>query len=106
MNLKENLSRSKEVLGAYFRQGAKELAGAFYGAGTVAQHPEYGMAFSKTPGQVADGLRGVEHSGMSRDDTAPSMLDRYTQPAPEQEATAPEYDSPTIEQDIPELDRD
>ena len=61
MNPRENVSRSKEVLGAYFRQGLHELGAAFYGGGTAAQHSEYGMIGTRTPGQVADGLRAAGH---------------------------------------------
>lgn len=106
MNLQENLSRSKEVLGAYFRQGAKELGNAFYGGGSVAQHSELGMAFTKTPGEITAGMRGESGASPSYDDTSPSMLDRYTQTAPEQESTAPERDSHTIEQEATEIDRE
>lgn len=108
MNFQQNLSRSKEVLGAYLRQGAKELANAFYGGGTIAQHPELGMAFTKTPGEITAGMRGEQSPGLSRDDPAPSpsMLDRYTQPMPEQEAAAPDRESHTIEKEAPEIERD
>jgi|GEM_PF-1714620 len=118
MNLQQNLSRSREVLGAYLRQGAKELANAFYGSGTVAQHPELGMAFTKTPGEITAGMRGERSPGLVRDDPAPSpsVLDKYTQPAPEQEVTAPELDShspqqgspqqQTPQQEAPEIERD
>ena len=57
MTLKENWSRTKEVLGAYFRHGMHELGAVFYGHGTAAQPAEYGMLATRTPGQVADGLR-------------------------------------------------
>ena len=72
MNLKENMLRSKEVLAAYFRQGAHELGAAFYPSGTAAQHPEYGMAFTRTPGEIADGMRGRETD--ARDNVEPSQL--------------------------------
>lgn len=106
MNLRENLSRSKEVLGAYFRQGAKELGNAFYDGGSVAQHAELGMAFTKTPGEITAGMRGEHAAAPSYDDTSRSMLDRYTQPAPEQEVAASERDSHTIEQQTMEIDRE
>ena len=51
MNAKENLSRSKEVLGAYWRQGLHELGSVFYGPGSAAQHPQTAivMAFVRAP---------------------------------------------------------
>ena len=94
------------MLGAYFRQGAKELGNAFYDGGSVAQHAELGMAFTKTPGEIAAGMRGESVATPSYDDTSPSMLDRYTQPAAGQENTVPERDSNTIEQEAPEIDRE
>ncbi len=106
MNLRENLSRSKEVIGAYLRQGAKELANAFYGGGTVSQHAELGMAFTKTPGEITAGMRGEQPRETSRDSDVLSMLDKYTQPAPEQEVTAPDRDSLTVQQEAPEIERD
>ena len=72
MNLRENWRRSKEVLGAYFRQGFHELGAIFYGPGTVVQPPEYGMAATKTPGEVADGIRGTRGPSASRDE--PGLL--------------------------------
>jgi hypothetical protein len=83
MNFRENMSRSLEVLSAYWRQGLRELGAALYQAGTAAQHPEYGMAGTKTPGEVADGVRAKEHRSTSRDDgpapgqtVQPSVLKR------------------------------
>lgn len=105
MNIKENLIRSKEVLAAYWRQGLHELGAAFYGAGTVAQHPEYGMAGTKTPGQVAEGIRGQDPADKSKDvsrnDPAPSPLDKYTsrEPAQERSEREPEREPPTMERD-------
>ena len=60
MTLKENWSRTKEVIGAYFRHGMHELGAVFYGHGTAAQPAEYGMLATRTPGQVADGLRASD----------------------------------------------
>ena len=88
MNWRENMSRSKEVLGAYLRQGAHELAAMLYGPGTAAQHPELGMLATRTPSQIADGLRGGRDATVSRDDTAPSILDQHLQQA--KDRTAPE----------------
>lgn len=62
MTPKENWNRSKEVLGAYWRQGLRELGSITYVPGTAAQPPEYGMIGTKTPGEIADGMRGKEGS--------------------------------------------
>lgn len=74
-------SPSKEVLAAYLRQGAHELGAALYPSGTVAQHPEYGMPFTRTPGEVADGLRAqeppAEHNVQPT--PQPTALDAYVQ---------------------------
>jgi len=85
MDLRENLSRSKEVLGAYVRQGLHELGAAFYGPGTVAQHPEYGMAGTKPPSMVVEGLKGEVSQEPVRDDAAPSQLDSYLSKAQERD---------------------
>lgn len=74
MNWRENLSRSREVLGAYFRQGLKELGSVFYGYGTAAQPAEYGMIATKTPGEVADGLRGTVRPSEREQADSPSLL--------------------------------
>ena len=71
MNFRENMSRSKEVL---------------YGPGTIAQHAEYGMAGTRTPGEVADGLRGSPGKEASRDAPSPSLLDQYIEQGREREA--------------------
>ncbi|MFO0858346.1 MAG: hypothetical protein U0640_13440 [Phycisphaerales bacterium] len=86
MNFRENMSRSKEVLGAYFRQGLHELGAVLYGPGTIAQHAEYGMAGTRTPGEVADGLRGSPGKEASRDAPSPSLLDQYIEQGREREA--------------------
>lgn len=75
MNLRENLRRSKEVLGAYWRQGLHELGSVFYGHGTAAQHPEYGMIATKPPGLVTEGLRREHSHAPSREDAAASRAD-------------------------------
>ncbi len=77
MNLKENYRRSKEVLGATFRQGFKELGSIFYGPGTAAQPAEYGMIHTKTPGEVADGMRGKVPSAPDQNARTESMVDQY-----------------------------
>ena len=80
MNLRENNSRSTEILSAYLRQGLDELGSVCYGAGTAAQHPEYGMLGTRTPGQVADGLRGDEGVTPSKDNAEPGQLSAYIKP--------------------------
>lgn len=89
MNMKENLSRSKEVLSAYLRQGLHELGSVFYGPGTAAQHPEYGMLGTRPPGLVTDGLRPNKENSMAKDDCAPSILDERLKQA-EREANVRE----------------
>lgn len=100
MSWKENLSRSKEVLGAYLRQGAHELGFVFYGPGTAAQHPEYGMIATKPPSMVVDGLRGSEERQPAKDDPAPALLQRYMEHGKDRDPT------PEPERDQPELERD
>lgn len=92
MNLKENWNRSKEVLGAYLRQGAKELGGALYGPGTAAQPAEYGMAATKLPSEIARDMQSDKDASELRDNTA--SLDRYTQERPDrgEPAREPERD--------------
>lgn len=99
MNFRENMSRSREVLGAYARQGLHELGSVFYGPGTAAQHAEYGMIGTRTPGQVADGLRADQETTPAKDNIEPSQLDQYMQRAQEHEAPEPERDEPSIERD-------
>lgn len=81
MNWRENLSRSKEVLSAYGRQGLHELGSVFYGPGTAAQHAEYGMLGTRPPGLVTEGLRPDRMSDASHNhDEAPSIVtDRLRQ---------------------------
>lgn len=105
MNFKENWSRTKEILGAYWRQGLHELGNAFYGSGTAAQHSEYGMIGTRTPGEVADGLRGINRSQMSgHNDPGQSQLDAQIQEVEQQLEAAPEA-QPEPEREI-EIDRD
>lgn len=101
MDFRENLSRSKEVLGAYFRQGLHELGAAFYGPGTAAQHPEYGMLATKPPSMVVDGLRGHVDATPSRDEAAPSALEALVKEAKERSVPArePERDAREIDKE-------
>lgn len=97
MNLSENNSRSKEVLGAYWRQGMHELGAALYPAGTVAQHPEYGMIGTRTPGEVADGLRADQETTPMKDNTEPSQLQQHMEQPPEPEVAEPQAPEPDRE---------
>lgn len=101
MNLRENMSRSKEVLGAYFRQGLHELGSALYGPGTAAQNPEYGMLGTKPPSMVVEGLKGEHDAVPSRNDAAPSQLEAHLQRGQEKEEQQrePERDTPEPERD-------
>lgn len=103
MNLRQSAVRSKEVLGAYFRQGLHELGAALYGPGTAAQHAEYGMLGTRTPGEVADGLRGSPSPQPAQEDRNPSVLDSYLHPSAARDARAheaePERDDRHVERD-------
>ncbi len=89
---KKSIAKSKEVLAAYGRQGLHELGSAFYGAGTVAQHPEYGMLGTKTPGEVADGLRTQDPPSVSRDAPSPSVVDQQIEHAKQRAAQEPAHE--------------
>ena len=98
MNPRENMLRSKEVLGAYFRQGAHELGAALFPPGTASTHPEYGMAFTRTPGEIADGMRGRETD--ARDNVEPSQLQQHLEQAQQRDHPEPEVSrEPEIERD-------
>ncbi len=71
MNLQENWARTKEMALALWRQGVHELGAAFYGTGTAAQSPEYGMPHTKMAIEVAEGQRG-EDRGPAQE--SPSIL--------------------------------
>lgn len=97
---KKSIARSREVLGAYFRQGLHELGAALYGPGTVAQHAEYGLVGTRTPGQVADGLRGREDAKQSQEVASPSVLQQHVDQARERRA------EPELQRPEPHLERD
>jgi hypothetical protein len=78
MNWRENLARSKEALGAFWRQGLHELGAALYGPGTAAQPPEYGMPHTRTPGEVDRGRRADAH-GLTQESA--SSLEANMNPA-------------------------
>jgi hypothetical protein len=96
MKLRENWNRSKEVLAAYLRQGMHEL-GAFFTNGTLVQPPEYGMAWTKPPGMVSDGLRGKGEVTPNRDDASPGLVDEFLNRSRGQEHTQ--------ERQAPEMER-
>lgn len=99
MNFRENLSRSREVLAGYWRQGMHELGSIFYGPGTAAQHPEFGMIATKPPALVTEGLRpDMEHS-QGKDDAAPSILDERLRQAERQVEVDREPEPPQPEKD-------
>jgi len=101
MNWQENLSRSKEVLAGYFRQGLHELGAVFYGPGTAAQHPEFGLIGTRTPGEVTAGMRGTQDRSSGRDEPAPSTLDSYLREAKErgEQTREPEREAREMERD-------
>ena len=100
MKIRENWSRTKEVLGAYFRQGLNELGSVFYGGGTAAQPSQYGMIATRTPGEVADGLRGIQSGIGGQDGRAPSVLEEHLGRAEERTVERePERQDPQIERD-------
>ena len=99
MDFRENTSRSKEVLSAYWRQGLSELASLTYGPGTAAQPPEYGMLGTKPPSMVVEGLKGEHDPQARRKDAEPSQLDQYMQRAQEREAPEPEREDRSIERE-------
>ena len=107
MNFKQNMMRSKEVLAAYLRQGMRELGSVFYGSGTAAQHAEYGMLGTRTPGEVADGVRGIERTQMSSGHNDPGQqgLDAYIQEAEQQLESTPEPEIEPARDDM-EIDRE
>lgn len=90
MTFEENMSRSKEVLGAYFRHGLHELGSVFYGHGTAAQHPEYGMMGTRLPSQIAEGMSGEPNPSADKEIAPPSGLDAYLKQAEERSEAARE----------------
>lgn len=101
MNWKENMSRSKEVLGAYFRHGLHELGSVFYGHGTATQHAEYGMIGTRLPSQIAEGMSAEVNSDAEKNTPAPSALESHVKHAKEQSEAArePERDEREPERD-------
>ncbi|GMU37838.1 MAG: hypothetical protein KJ057_09045 [Phycisphaerae bacterium] len=99
MNFRENLSRSREVLAGYWRQGMHELGSIFYGPGTVAQHPELGMIATRPPGLVTEGLRPDKEHSQGKDDATPSILEERLKQAERQVEAEREPESPQQERD-------
>lgn len=81
MTWQENKNRSWEVGMAYVRQGFKEVGAIFYGANTVAQSPEYGMANTKLPSEIAQDLKDEKEKAPTKDNSA--TLAQYSQQAPD-----------------------
>lgn len=99
MDFRENMSKSKEVLSAYWRQGLHELGSLTYGPGTAAQNPEYGLIGTKPPSMIVEGLKGEQDPLARRDDIEPSQLDAHMQRAQEREVPEPERDDRSIERE-------
>jgi len=63
---------------AMWRQGLRELRGALYPESNVAQHSEYGLYGTLTPGEVAESRR---EGSMDGDRDSGSVLDSRLQQA-------------------------
>ena len=102
MTWEENKARSREVRDAFWRQGLHELGAALYPAGTIAQNPEYGGISTRTPGEVADGIRGKNNKENdmtpAKDNAETSQLQQHMEQLPEPQAPEPEIE-PAIERD-------
>ena len=88
MNLRENNSRSKEVLGAYWRQGLSELGAAITERGSVAQPTSYGMIGTRLPSDIHAGLHGKEAGVPDKG----ASLDAYVNQAKQDVAASREPD--------------
>ncbi len=86
MDWRENMNRSKEVLGAYFRQGLRELGAALHGPGTAAQPPEYGMISTKLPGEILQDIRSDAEPAEAQSMAGGSVLDAHLHDAKAREA--------------------
>jgi hypothetical protein len=94
----QSIEETKEMLAAYWRQGQREIGRALYGPDTVAQPPEYGMIGTKTPGEVADGMRKPSAKDRGRDQSAPNPTDEYIRQATERSAE-PSREEPVLERE-------
>lgn len=95
---KRSLEKTKEMLSAYWRQGQHEIGRALYGPDTVAQPPEYGMIGTKTPGEVADVMRGTPAKERGPDQSARNPTDEYVRQATERSAE-PSREEPVLERE-------
>jgi hypothetical protein len=99
MNFRENMSRSKEVLGAYFRQGLRELGSALIENGSAATHPEYGMISTKLPSELADDMKPNNEPSPSNQGSLRSNLDAHIQDARDAQPYEPQRDDRDMERD-------
>ncbi|MCK6465379.1 MAG: hypothetical protein L6Q93_11150 [Phycisphaerae bacterium] len=80
---------------AMFRQGLAELRAALYPESNIAQPTVYGVAGTKTPGEVM-----LDKQGESRDpDERPSILSEKLKEAEQQRETDREPEPPQQEKD-------
>jgi hypothetical protein len=60
------------------RLGLRELRAAAYPDSNVAQHPEYGLYGTKTPGEVAESRRADDRE-LDEESTVGSVLGKWTE---------------------------
>jgi hypothetical protein len=103
---RKSIRETKEMFTAMWRQGLHELGRALYGADSVAQPPEYGMPWTKTPGQVSKGMEMVQDLSAvtpTRQATAvrePNPTDAYlARPSSQVQEQTREAERPAIERD-------
>lgn len=63
-----------ETMAAHMRHSAHELGSIWFGPSTNAQPPELGMAWTKPPSMVSEGLKGKE---ASKGEAQPSVLAKF-----------------------------
>lgn len=80
-------------LGAWMRQGLRELRAALYPESNVAQQTEYGMYGTKTPGEIAADRR----SDVRDLSDGPSLEDRIQQMGPSRDD--PERDNRDLDKE-------
>lgn len=83
--------------GAMLRQGLKETRAAFYPNSNIAQHSEYGLYGTLTPGEVAESRRDTVLDAEQETLKSQSVLDQSLQRSadragPEKEAREPDRD--------------
>jgi hypothetical protein len=81
---------------AMFRQGLRELRASLYPESNVAQHPEYGLYGTLTPGEVA-ASRAQDAPRLEDEPQQPSVLDKRLEAAMTREDRSPQKDSPELE---------